>query len=86
MYTNNFGHQEKSGGNHGLQGHVFISGNFSINKYWRAGANINYTSSANYMRDYRVQGYGADTLNSNAYLEGFGTGSYNRLDGQYYEG
>mgnify|MGYP003362111069 FL=1 len=86
IYTNTFGQVENSGGNHGIQGHVFIKGDFSINKYWRAGANINYTSSANYMRDYRVQGYGADTLNSNAYLEGFGTGSYSRLDGQYYQG
>ncbi len=85
-YTNGFGSNVRSGGNHGIQGHVFASGDFAINRYWRAGANINIASSANYMRDYRVQGYGSDTLNSNAYLEGFGTGSYSRLDGQYYQG
>ncbi len=86
-YTNNFGQPVDSGStSHGLQGHIFASGDFSINRYWRGGANIKLASSANYMRDYRVPGYGSDVLASNAYLEGFGTGAYSRLDAQYYQG
>ncbi len=85
-YTNGFGDDVGRGGNHGVQGYLFARGQFSINKHWRAGANINLATSADYMRDYRVQGYGSDTLNSNAYIEGFGTGSYSRIDGQYYQG
>nr|WP_301272437.1 LPS assembly protein LptD [Acetobacter cerevisiae] len=85
-YTNNFGEPVGRGNGHGMQGYIFANGQFSINKYWRAGANINLATSADYMRDYRVQGYGSDTLNSNAYLEGFGTGAYSRVDAQYYQG
>ncbi len=85
-YTNDFGHDVEGGGGHGVQGYLFANAQFAINKYWRAGANVNVATSADYMRDYRIQGYGSDTLNSNAYLEGFGTGSYSRVDGQFYQG
>ncbi|MFT8656236.1 MAG: LPS assembly protein LptD [Acetobacter papayae] len=85
-YTNGFGNKVNSGDPHGMQGHIFARGLFNINNYWRAGANINLATSANYMRDYRVQGYGSEMLNSNAFLEGFGTGAYSRLDAQYYQG
>lgn len=85
-YTNGFGNKVNSGDPHGMQGHIFARGLFNINSYWRAGANINLATSANYMRDYRVQGYGSEMLNSNAFLEGFGTGAYSRLDAQYYQG
>lgn len=83
-YTNSFG-QRVDSNSHGLQGYFSANGRFSINENWRAGANINLASSADYMRDYRAPGYGNDSLNSIAYIEGFGQGSYARFDGQYYQ-
>lgn len=65
-----------------LQAHAL----FALNSVWRAGADISLSTSANYMRDYRVPGYGADVLGSTAYLEGFGVGSYARLDGTVFQG
>ncbi|WP_372360318.1 LPS-assembly protein LptD [Acetobacter orientalis] len=85
-YTNDFGNHVDGGHGHGMQGYIFANTQVSISKYWRAGANINLATSADYMRNYRIQGYGADTLSSNVYLEGFGTGSYSRVDAQYYQG
>lgn len=85
-YVNTFGQEVDSSGNHGVQGYIFANGQISINKTWRAGANIRWASSPNFMRDYRVSGYGQDTLNSNVYLEGFGTGSYSSLDAEGYQG
>ena len=85
-YTNDFGNDVSGGNGHGFQGYLFLNANFSLNKYWRAGVNVNLATSADYMRNYRVTGYGNDTLNSNVYLEGFGTGSYSRIDAQYYQG
>lgn len=85
-FTNGFGEHVEGGNGHGLQGYLFANFQASLNKHWRTGTNINVATSADYMRNYRVQGYGSDTLNSNAYLEGFGTGAYSRLDGQFYQG
>lgn len=85
-YTNDFGDSVGSQNDKGIQGYVFAKGMFSINRTWRAGFNVRLASSANYMRDYRIQGYGSDTLNSDAFIEGFGTGAYSRLDGQFYQG
>lgn len=85
-YTNDFGDAVGAQNDRGIQGYVFARGEASITKAWRGGFNVQIASSANYMRDYRVQGYGSDTLNSTAYLEGFGTGAYSRLDGQFYQG
>jgi LPS-assembly protein len=85
-FTNTFGNSVSAQDDRGLQGYVFAQGMFDINRNWRAGANVNLASSANYMRDYRISGYGSQTLNSNVYLEGFGIGSYARLDSQYYQG
>ncbi|WP_246856539.1 LPS-assembly protein LptD [Acetobacter vaccinii] len=85
-YVNGFGERVDGGGSHGVQGHLFVQGQFDINKHWRAGINARVATSADYMRDYRVQGYGADTLRSNIYVEGFGTGAYTRLDTQFYQG
>ena len=65
-----------------LQAHAL----FALNSVWRAGADISLSTSADYMRDYRVPGYGADVLGSTAYLEGFGVGSYARLDGTVFQG
>lgn len=70
----------------GLQGYLFAHTQFSLNENWRYGADVNVASSANYMRDYRITGYGADVLGSNLYLEGFGVGSYSRIDSSFYQG
>ena len=59
---------------------------FDLNRYWRYGADINLASSANYLRDYRITGYGADVLTSSVYAEGFGTGAYSRIDGTFFQG
>ncbi|OAJ66997.1 LPS-assembly protein LptD [Gluconobacter cerinus] len=85
-YVNTFGNNVNSSGEYGLQGYVFGQGNFAINKHWQAGINVNLATSANYMRDYRVPGYGQESLNSNVYLEGYGVGAYARLDAQAYQG
>lgn len=70
----------------GLQGYLFLKTEWALNDYWRYGANINVASSANYMRDYRINGYGNDTLASDLYLEGFGEGSYSKVSMQAYQG
>ena len=70
----------------GLQGYLLAHTQFSLNDTWRYGADINVATSANYMRDYRITGYGADVLGSNLYLEGFGVGSYSRIDSSFYQG
>lgn len=85
-YTNYFGDSVSGQNDHGVQGYLFARGMFTLNKTWRAGFNARVATSADYMRDYRVQGYGGDTLNSTAFLEGFGTGAYSKLDTQFYQG
>lgn len=70
----------------GVQGYIYLHSQFNLTPEWRAGADINLASSANYLQDYRVPGYGNETLNSNLYLEGFGVGSYARLDGSFFQG
>ncbi|CAI9121373.1 LPS assembly protein LptD [Acetobacteraceae bacterium LMG 32668] len=85
-YTNTFGNDVGSAGNHGIQGYVRGSAQFAIDDHWRAGLNLNLASSANYMRDYRITGYGNEFLNSTAYLEGFGVGSYTKLDTSFFQG
>ena len=40
----------------------------------------------NYLRDYEIPGYGGNFLGSNVYVEGFGVGSYSRLDISGYQG
>ena len=70
----------------GLQGYMYAHTVFDYDQHWRYGADINVASSANYLRDYRISGYGADVLGSNVYLEGFGVGAYSRLDGSFFQG
>ncbi len=55
-------------------------GQFSYDDTWRYGFDINLASSAVYTRDFRLPGYGSDTYASSIYLEGFGVGSYSRVD------
>ena len=69
-----------------IQGFFFGSANFNWDDTWRYGANINLGTSVNYLRDYQIPGYGSNDLGSNAYIEGFGVGSYSRLDVSGYQG
>jgi len=66
-------------------GHVFARGKFAIDDVWRWGFDIERASSLGYMRDFHIQGTQA-VLVSQAYLEGFGQGSYLRLDTRGYQG
>ncbi len=68
-----------------LQGAIFSDGRFAYDDTWRYGFNINRATSATYLRDYRFNNH-ADILNSNIFVEGFGTGAYTRLDTQAYQG
>ena len=69
----------------GGAGHVFARGSFALNDTWRWGFDINRASSQKYVRDFRVSG-AQDVLTSQVYLEGFGQGSYARLDARAYQG
>jgi LPS-assembly protein len=64
---------------------LFTKGQFAINDEWRWGFDLQRASSVNYLRDFRVSGY-SDVLTSQVYLEGFGQGSYARLDARAYQG
>jgi LPS-assembly protein len=65
--------------------HIFSTGDFSLDETWRAGFQLNRTTSVDYLRTYR---YGSPrVLTSRAYLEGFsGPQGYARLDSRWYQG
>jgi LPS-assembly protein len=72
-----------------LQGSFAGRGQFSIDDTWRWGFDINRASSSDYVRDFHVtQGLSGDPniLASQVYIEGFGQGSYARLDSRLYQG
>ncbi len=72
-----------------IQGSFAGKGQFSIDDTWRWGFDINRASSSDYVRDFHVtQGLNGDPniLSSQLYLEGFGQGSYARLDTRFYQG
>lgn len=72
--------------NHGQAGgHIFAKGQFAIDETWRWGFDVQRASSLSYMRDFRLRG-GQSVLTTQAYLEGFGQGSYTRLDTRAYQG
>jgi len=64
---------------HDLGADIFARGRFALDDTWRYGFDIDRATSAQYLRDYRTQNRG-DVLSSRLYVEGFGTGSYTRLD------
>ncbi len=68
-----------------LAGHVFAKGDFVIDDTWRWGFDIKRASTDTYLRNFRVHGWN-ETLTSSIYLEGFGQGSYARLDARAYQG
>ena len=66
-------------------GYLSTQGQFAIDDEYRWGFDINRASSARYLSDYKQADTG-DLLSSQAYLEGFGQGSYSRLDAHVYQG
>lgn len=71
-----------------LQGSIFANGAFSWDDTWRYGFTFDRASSVNYLNDYNLGNYFggiADILTSNLYIEGFGTGSYSKLDTTFYQ-
>jgi LPS-assembly protein len=80
-----------SGGyvNNSPQGSFMSQGQFAYDDTWRWGFNINRASSTNYVRDFHItEGLTGDenVLTSQFYVEGFGVGSYTRLDAKAYQG
>jgi LPS-assembly protein len=69
-----------------ISGFMFAKALFDYNDTWRYGANINLATSVNYMRDFQIPGYGTNELASTAFIEGFGVGSYARLDVGAFQG
>ena len=67
------------------QAFVFSKGSFNYDDTWRYGFNVNYATSATYLTDFQVPNYNS-VLTSNAFIEGFGVGSYTKLDAIAYEG
>jgi LPS-assembly protein len=71
------------------QGSFVSQGRFSYDDTWRWGFDINRASSTDYVRDYHlVEGLTGDqnVLTSQFFVEGFGEGSYARLDSKFYQG
>lgn len=69
-----------------FQGLLFGKGDFDLNDQWRYGFNVNEATSADYLRDFRLQGYGLNELSSVIYAEGFGQGAYSRADVLFFQG
>lgn len=68
-----------------LEADIFASGRFAYDDTWRYGFDLNRATSAQYLRDYRIANR-ADVLVSRVFVEGFGTGSYTKLDSLAYQG
>ena len=79
------GGRDKSRGQDNFGEAVFASGTFDLNQDWRAGFNYNHASSPEYLNDFEFLPNVA-YLSSNAYLEGFGQGSYARIEADTYQG
>lgn len=67
-----------------FNGHLFTRGDFALSDVWRWGFDINAATSASYVRDFRIAPNAPD-LASTVFLEGFGQGSYSRLDTRFYQ-
>jgi LPS-assembly protein len=68
-----------------IQGALFANGTFDLNPSWRAGFNVQRASSVNYLNDYSILP-NANELASDFYVEGFGDGSYARVETTFYQG
>jgi len=71
---------------HSFAGFFFGHGSFSYNDTWRYGFDVNLGSSVQYLRDFQIPGYGTNQLTSSVFVEGFGVGSYTKLDVRTYQG
>ena len=72
-----------------MQGSIATRGQFAIDDTWRWGFDINRASSSQFVLNQHVLlGLAGDSnvLPSNVYLEGFGEGSYSRVDAKAYQG
>lgn len=69
----------------GLSSAIFSKGVFDLNQNWRAGFTYDHTSNVQFLDDFRYLPNAA-YLASNAYVEGFGRGSYARIDAQTFQG
>jgi LPS-assembly protein len=72
----------------GTQGTLVARGQFSYDETWRWGFDIDRASSANYVNDFHIgtELNNPTILTSQIYVEGFGEGSYARLDTKFYQG
>lgn len=68
-----------------MQGALFANGTFNLDPAWRAGFNVQRASSVAYLNDYSILP-NVNELQSNLYLEGFGNGSYARVESSFYQG
>ena len=68
-----------------LQGALFADGTFDLDSAWRAGFNVARASSVAYLNDYSILP-NTNELESELYLEGFGHGSYSRIESSFYQG
>jgi LPS-assembly protein len=66
-------------------GDINANGSFAINDTWRWGFDLERASSANYVRDFKIQDLAA-VLTSQLYIEGFGQGSYAHLETRFFQG
>jgi LPS-assembly protein len=64
---------------------VFANGTFDLNDAWRAGFSFNRASNPQYLDDFSILP-NSSYLESNIYLEGFGAGSYARIDAETFQG
>ena len=72
-----------------VQGSLATRGQFAIDDTWRWGFDINRASSSQFVLNQHILlGLAGDAtvLPSNIYLEGFGEGSYSRIDVKGYQG
>ncbi len=64
---------------------IFSDGTFDLNDTWRAGFDFNRASNPSYLNDFKILPNTTE-LTSDAYVEGFGPGSYARLEADTYQG
>jgi len=64
---------------------IFADGTLDLNQDWRAGFSYQHASNPTYLNDFNILP-NASELTSNIYLEGFGQGSYARIDAETYQG
>lgn len=80
-------HIDVSGGNDNKRfgDAIFSDGTFDLNQDWRAGFTYDHASNPSYLNDFNILPNQA-FLSSDIYLEGFGQGSYARIEADTYQG